>query len=150
MQILATVRSLAVKAVVCLLVLCWPVMSSHALLHQMGAIHEVHSHHHHDGHHGSHEHDSQHDDSHEHRAENHSFADGDCLHTWTKPISVKGHLLLFGAVADLWSPVSDAVSSSVPTVFGPSPPGGGPPELASCWQFHFRLALPARAPSPLV
>jgi hypothetical protein len=31
--------------------------------------------------------------------------------------------------------------------FGPSPPGVAPPELSHCWQFSFRAALPARAPS---
>jgi hypothetical protein len=114
----------------------WPVMTSHALLQHWGVIHEVHS-----------DHDSG-DGSHEHDSDNHAFADGGYLRgsssiQVTKPLS--SVVLIPFATATLLA-IAFSLQREVRPC-GPAPPGTAPPELSHNWQFSFRAALPARAPS---
>jgi len=114
----------------------WLPASSHALLQYAGLIHERHA-----------DHDADSTGSHEHDSNNHETADGNCALSSTH----------------VGVPVPDAVGSpcllclpglewaSAPHVelqpSGLAPPGAAPPQLARTWQFSFRTALPARAPS---
>lgn len=114
----------------------WPVLTSHVLLQHWGVIHEIHAHH------------DDSDGSHEHGPDNHALADGDYLRGSSStpaikslaPVSsnpvVRATLLAlnFCIERDLWSG-------------GRAPPGAAPTELSHTWQFSFRAALPARAPS---
>jgi hypothetical protein len=126
----------SVRSMVALVFLAfWPVMTSHPLLQQLGVIHQVHEDH--DDGAGSHEHDT----------DNHACADGDYL-KGSNSISV-------------WKPFASVAAPFVTTLLfstqsfarldmfssGPAPPGTAPPELSNIWQFSFRAALPARAPS---
>jgi hypothetical protein len=118
------------------LLVLWPGVTSHALLQRLELIHEFH--HDHDGGGGSHEHDS--DDDHE-------FADGGYLNS-SGGVSVLKTLLAesehcFAATLPL-APLNlnSAVFNS-----GLAPPEAAPLELLHSWQFSFRAALPARAPS---
>jgi hypothetical protein len=131
----AAVRRLT-SIVALLLAALWLPASSHALLEHFELIHHVHA---------DHEEDS--DDSHEHGTNNHAAADGLCLAP-----SVKTPLSKPVAVVPLpWLAVALLNTAqnffALPSQFGPSPPGTAPPELSHCWQFSFRAALPARAPS---
>ena len=131
----AAVRRL--KSIVALLLAAlWLPVSSHALLEHFELIHHVHA---------DHAEDS--DGSHEHDTDNHAAADGLCLAP-----SVKTPLSKPVAVVPLpWLAVALLNTShhfsARPSPYGPSPPGTAPPELSHRWQFSFRAALPARAPS---
>ncbi|HAV61876.1 MAG TPA: hypothetical protein DCY13_05885 [Verrucomicrobiales bacterium] len=120
------------------LLACWPVLTSHAAMQQLGIIHEAHVNHH--GEPGSHEHNS----------DNHVFADGDYVAgsdsiTAARTPSGGGQvfLLSFATALSLC-----AVAWRHGTGTSP-PPEAGPRGLSKAWQFAFRTALPARAPSPL-
>jgi hypothetical protein len=127
------------KSIVALLLAAlWLPVSSHALLEHFELIHHVHA---------DHEHEEDSDGSHEHATDNHAAADGLCLAP-----SVKTPLSKPVAVVPLpWLAVALLDSShhftARPSPYGPSPPGTAPPELSHRWQFSFRAALPARAPS---
>lgn len=119
-----------------LLVAFWLPASSHALLEYVGLIHE-----HHD------DHDGESSGSHEHDADNHDAADGKYAPSTTLvkvplPDAVTSPLL-FCAPGLICS--SELHIEQQPS--GLAPPGTAPPFLASGWQFLFRTALPARAPS---
>jgi hypothetical protein len=119
-----------------LLVASWLPASAHPLLQYAGLIHECHA-----------DHDTDSSGSHEHDSDNHEAADGKCALSATH-ISV---------------PVPDAAASPLPLCLlglrwvselhfepqpsGLPPPGTAPPQLSHRWQFSFRTALPARAPS---
>jgi len=113
----------------------WPLVTSHVLLQHFGLIHEVHENH--DGSGGSHEHGS----------DDHEFAHGSYRNN-SHGISI---LKMFVAASafPFGTELLFAPKAPVPEVFhrGLAPPGTGPPELLSCWQFFFRTALPVRAPS---
>jgi hypothetical protein len=117
----------------------WLPASSHSLLEYAGLIHERHADH------ADHAADSS--GSHEHDADNHEAADG-------KFASASPHInvslpdaiaipMLFCALGLNW--VSEVHVECQPS--GLAPPGTVPPQLSNRWQFAFRTALPARAPS---
>ncbi|MCI0541368.1 MAG: hypothetical protein L0Z50_39725 [Verrucomicrobiales bacterium] len=118
-----------------LLLVFWPLVSSHPLLQYLGLIHVVHADH------------SGGNASHEHNADNHAAADGGYVAgsnstQLTKPLLVTSVLpftvaLLLAAIC-----LNRLTSSS-----GRAPPGVAPPDLRQRWQFSFRAALPPRAPS---
>jgi hypothetical protein len=119
-----------------LLLAAWPVLSAHPVLQHLGLIHEAHA-----------DHDSESAGSHEHNDGNHSVADGQCLLTST---TVKASapccgftLFLICHIAKEWNLSLDRQQLSS----GLAPPSLVPPELTHRWQFSFRTALPARAPS---
>ena len=119
-----------------LLAAFWLPASSHSLLEYAGLIHERHA---------DHEADSQ--GSHEHDADNHEAADGKCALSSTHvsapvPDAMVSPFLLSVLGLDL---VSELHVERHPS--GLAPPGTAPPQLSHCWQFSFRTALPARAPS---
>ena len=119
-----------------LLVAVWLPASSHTLLEYFELIHQVHA-----------DHDTDSDGSHEHDADNHEAADGKCALASTH-VSVPGpnmvaSSLLFGLLG-VGSP-SELHVERQPS--GLAPPGTAPPQLSARWQFSFRTALPARAPS---
>jgi hypothetical protein len=119
-----------------LLAVMWLLASSHALLEQFELIHQTHA-----------DHDADSSGSHEHDADNHDAADAKCTLASTHvsvplPDSV-AMPLLFCAPGLNWTCDLDAESDSS----GLSPPGTAPPQLLHRWQFSFRTALPARAPS---
>lgn len=125
-----------------LVVAVWLPASSHGLLQYAGFIHEVHEH---DDHADSHEADSS--GSHEHDADNHDAADGRCLASGGKvQMPTPTFVMLPGWLA---VPVAASLMDANRTALhsGLSPPGTAPPELSPRWQFSFRAALPARAPS---
>ena len=118
-----------------LLVALWLPASSHALLEHFEVIHQVHA---------DHEADSA--DSHEHDADNHEAADGVCMlsssHV-TVPLPDSIPMPMFCAPGLHWA--SELHAGQQPS--GLAPPGTAPPQLSHGWQFSFRAALPARAPS---
>ena len=119
-----------------LLVAIWLPASSHVILETFGLIHEAHA-----------DHDSDSTGSHEHDDDNHSAADGNCLLTPTGikvPAPQHGFtLFLISYLATEWA--FDLDRHQIPS--GLAPPCTTPPELCHRWQFSFRTALPARAPS---
>jgi hypothetical protein len=122
-----------------MLALLWVPASSHPLLEYADLIHERHADHA--------DHDPDSSDSHEHNTDNHEAADG-------KYASASPHISV---------PLPDVVA--LPMLFCPpglnwaserhielhpaglAPPGTAPPPHSQHWQFSFRTALPARAPS---
>ena len=121
-----------------LLVLSWPALTSHAFLQHVNLIHEVHTHH------GD-------DHPHEHHADNHAFADGVCTQASIKKLNVGSASDCKPASGFNWMTELNPslFEGSVKTSGSLSPPILGPAGLAAVWQFHLRLALPARAPSLL-
>ncbi len=139
----------SMKAVRCLknimavvLALLWLPASSHAFLEYAGLIHERHADH------ADHaDHDADASGSHEHDADNHEAADGNYASTSSHisaplPDAV-AMPMLFCAPRLNW--VSELHVAPPPS--GLAPPGTAPPQLSHYWQFSFRTALPARAPS---
>ena len=119
-----------------LLVALWLPASSHVLLERWELIHQVHT-----------GHDADSDDSHEHDADNHEAADGKCASSSTH-VSVP--LPEMVASADTLSVLGLAWVLELHLERHPSgldPPGTAPPQLCHRWQFSFRTALSARAPS---
>jgi hypothetical protein len=124
------------RIITAFLLAIWLPASSHALLQYAGLIHQRHT-----------DHDADSNGSHEHDSDNHEAADGNCALSPTL-VSV---------------PVPDAVANPFPVCAlgldwtselhvelqpsGLAPPGTAPPQLSRRWQFSFRTALPARAPS---
>ena len=120
-----------------LLAAFWLPASSHPLLEYAGLIH---------GHHADHDVDSS--GSHEHNSDNHEAADGKCALSLTYvrvplPDAVAVPMLI-GALG--WNWMSELHVEPQPS--GLAPPGTAPPQPSHGWQFSFRTALPARAPSP--
>jgi len=119
-----------------LLVAVWLPASSHALLQYAGLIHSRQA-----------DHDGDSSASHERNEHDHDAADGLCALSSTH----------------VGVPCPAAVSTGFPPCLvgfgwasehnielrpsGLSPPGTAPPQLSHRWQFAFRTALPARAPS---
>lgn len=131
-------RLLSIRIIAGLLMLSWPVLTSHAFLQHVDLIHEVHTHH------GE-------DHSHEHHADNHAFADGICIQTSIKKLNVgndsdRNPLSGFDGMAVLKHTLSEG---SVTGKSSLSPPTSAPSDLIPTWQFRLRHALPARAPSLL-
>jgi len=119
-----------------LLVAVWLPASSHALLEHFELIHQVHA-----------DHDTDSSGSHEHDADNHEAADGKCALASTHvsvpmPDTVASPSLFCLLGFDSASEFHVERQSS-----GLAPPGTAPPQLSHRWQFSFRTALPARAPS---
>jgi hypothetical protein len=126
----------AAKLIIALvLVIAWPVVTSHAWLQQIGWIHHSHEEHGSAGH------------SHEHLPDNHEFADGDYAPGSAFAKVLKPASLDLGAFS-LWSgaepgPRGERAVSGNPLVrAGPSPPG-----LLDSLHFALRTAQPTRAPS---
>ena len=122
-----------------LLAAFWLPATSHALLEYAGVIHEHHSDHD--------DHDAESSGSHEHNADNHDAADGKYAPSSTlvrvsPPDAVASPLLFCGLDLNWTSGLHIDPQPS-----GLAPPGTAPPQLSCCWQFSFRAALPARAPS---
>jgi hypothetical protein len=118
-----------------LLVAVWLPASSHALLEYFDLIHQVHA-----------DHDADSTGSHEHDSDNHEAADGHCLLSSTHvsvPLPDALAVPVFVCPLDFWS--SELHVELQPS--GLAPPGTAPPQLSHRWQFSFRTALPARAPS---
>jgi hypothetical protein len=122
-----------------LLLAVWPAVSSHAVLQHSGLIHQFHD-----------DHDEDADEpggSHEHHANGHDVADGQCVLS-AKEVSVPTHHADVMPFVVWW-----LAAASMPELSperhpsGLAPPGLAPPELSHRWQFFFRAALPARAPS---
>src|SRR5687767_14358864 len=114
----------------------WLPASSHSLLQYAGLIHERHA-----------DHDADSSDSHEHDTDNHEAADGKCALASTHvrvhvPDTVAMPMRCY-ALGLNWA--SEFPIEKQPS--GLSPPGTAPPEFSHRWQFSFRAALPARAPS---
>lgn len=146
-QVISSIRLMRCvkQIVVLLLVAIWLPASSHALLEHAGFIHHEHEHNHEPASDAHHHTDS--DGQHEHNANNHAAADGLCMlasgkvHVPTPVfVATPGWLLVA-----LLTPSADANGMALHS--GLSPPGTSPPELSQIWQFSFRAALPARAPS---
>lgn len=134
----ATLRRVKVlrSIVAVLLAAVWLPASSHAVLEHFGLIHQGHAAHHADSS-GSHEHDT----------DNHEAADGKCALS-SKCVSVPAAKavatpLSFATLASDWA--FELHVAQHPS--GLAPPGVAPPQLSHRWQFSFRTALPARAPS---
>jgi len=119
-----------------LLVALWLPASSHALLEHWELIHQVHA-----------DHESSSNGSHEHDTDNHDGADGLGLVPSAKvPLPQPVFVALLPCFTVLSLPDGhEGIGQFAHT--GPSPPGTAPPQLSHCWQFSFRTALPARAPS---
>jgi len=114
----------------------WLPASSHALLKYAGLIHERHA-----------NHDADSKGSHEHDSDNHAAADGKYASS-SKRVSLPrfdavAMPVLFCALGLNWT--SELYIEQQPS--GLAPPGTAPPQLSHGWQFSFRTALPARAPS---
>lgn len=125
----------ALKTIVTmLLVAVWLPESSHALLESLELIHQQH---------GQADSSSQGGDSHE-------AADGNCRvesnHVQVPQPELSGSLLPW-ELADYSLSVAALIETSLTLPSGLAPPGTAPPQLSHCWQFSFRTALPARAPS---
>ena len=139
-RIVVRVKWLKTVAVV-LLVGVWLPASSHALLQQVGFIHQVHTHDDQDG-------DS--DGPHKHDANNHDAADGFChvapTHVQVPQMELSGSPSLLASVS-LALMLAAAGEASLVLPNGPDPPGVAPPELSHAWQFSFRASLLPRAPS---
>ena len=119
-----------------LLVALWLPATSHALLEHLELIHQVHA----DNGSGS-------GSSHEDDSDNHDAADGLCLVPYAKapvpqPLFVSLPLCLMVPILPDGHECIGQFSRT-----GPSPPGTAPPQLSQRWQFSFRTALLARAPS---
>ena len=119
-----------------LLVALWLPASSHALLEHFELIHQAHA-----------EHDADSSGSHEHDSDNHEAADGKCALASTHvsvpvPNMVATPFLFCSLGFDLASELHVERQPS-----GLAPPGVAPPQFSHRWQFSFRTALPARAPS---
>jgi hypothetical protein len=131
----ASVKQLRVTITVFLIAL-WLPASSHALLEHYELIHQVHA-----------DQDQDSDGSHEHDAENHEAADGKCAlastHVSVPMPQTVAIPFLFCALGLDWSSELHAA----PHPSGLAPPGAAPPQFSHRWQFSFRTALPARAPS---
>jgi hypothetical protein len=127
---------------VVVLALLWLPASSHALLEYAGLIHERHADH---ADHADHDTDSS--GSHEHDTENHEAADGNYAspspHISVPMPDAVAMPMLFCALR--WNWVSELHVAPPPS--GLAPPGTAPPQFSHNWQFSFRTALPARAPS---
>jgi len=112
----------------------WLPASSHAMLEHYGLIHQVHA-------------DFGADSSDSHDADNHDAADGKCAlsstHVSVPVPDAVAMPMLFCALGLDWT--SELHGEQQPS--GLPPPGVAPPQLSHCWQFSFRTALPARAPS---
>jgi len=130
----------AVKArhtiVTMMLVALWLPVSSHAFLEYAGLIHQRH---------GDHEADSS--GSPEHDSDRHEAADGHCVlsspHVGIPMPDAVATQSLFCWLGLKWT-------SHLHVELQPSgipPPGTAPPQFSQRWQFSFRTALPARAPS---
>jgi len=119
-----------------MLVAFWLPASSHPLLEYAGLIHEVHA-----------DHDLDSSGSHEHGSDNHEAADGkyapSSTHVRVPLPDAVASPMLFRAPGLDWA--SELHVEQQPS--GLPPPGVAPPQLSHCWQFSFRTALPARAPS---
>jgi hypothetical protein len=118
------------------MVAAWLPASSHSLLEYAGLIHERHA-----------DHDTDSSGSHEHDSDNHEAADGkfassSCHVSVPQPDAV-AMPMLFCVLGLNW--VSELHVERQPS--GLAPPGTAPPQFSHCWQFSFRTALPARAPS---
>src|SRR5438093_11872788 len=119
-----------------MLVAFWLPASSHALLESAGFIHQHHA-----------DHDTDSTGSQEHDTDGHDAADGKCALSSTHvsvpvPDAVATPILI--CVLHLgWT--SERHVELQPS--GLPPPGTAPPQLSQRWQFSFRTALPARAPS---
>ena len=120
-----------------LLLAVWPVLSAHPVLQHLGLIHEARADHDVDSN-GSHGHDDEGD---------HDGADGQCLPALTtvKVPSPQSTLTLFQICYFVTESAFDLERQQL--FFGLAPPGTSPPEVSHRWQFSFRTALPARAPS---
>jgi len=119
-----------------LLTAVWLPASSHVLLEHCELIHQVHA-----------DHDADSGGSHGHDADNHKAADGKCAlastHVSIPPpnlVAIPSLLCLLG-----FNSPSELHGGRQPS--GLAPPGTAPPQLSHRWQFSFRTALPARAPS---
>ncbi len=140
------------QIVVLLLVALWLPASSHALLEHAGFIHHEHEHaHEHEPHSDFHHHDAhphpEPDGRHEHNGDNHAAADGLCLLASAKvQVPTPDFTTADGWLTAVLLPLPDDDSGTA-NHSGLSPPGTAPPELPHIWQFSFRTALPARAPS---
>lgn len=127
----------AFRAIIALLLIgAWLPATSHALLEHLEVIHQVHS-----------NHDSDAAGSSEHDADNHDAADGKCAlsspHSSLPLPKAVALPMLFCALG-----LNGTFELHVePQPSGLPPPGPAPPELSHRWQFEFRTALPARAPS---
>ena len=119
-----------------MLVAVWLPVSSHALLEHYELIHRV-----------SVDHDADSPASHEHDSDNHEAADGKCALSSTH-VSVP--IAKVVTVPFLFAVLLPACAVEFHVALHPSglaPPGVAPPQLSHCWQFAFRTALLARAPS---
>ena len=123
------------RIITALLLAIWLPASSHALLEHFDLIHKVHA-----------DHDADSTGSHEHPTDNHQAADGKCAlsstHVNVSLLNVVVTSFLPSALGLDWA--SELNVERQPS--GLAPPGTAPP-LSHCWQFFFRTALPARAPS---
>jgi hypothetical protein len=117
----------------------WLPASSHSLLEYAGLIHERHADHA--------DHDTESPGSHEHNADHHEAADGKYAsaspHVSVPQPDAFSMALPFCALGLAW--VSEFHVEPHPS--GLAPPGTAPPQLSRCWQFSFRAALAARAPT---
>ena len=124
------------RIITALLLALWLPASSHALLEYAGLIHERHA-----------SHDADSSGSHKHDSDNHEAADGKCAlsstHVRVPPPDGAAVPMPFCAVGLNWA--SEFHVEQPPS--GLPPPGTAPPQLSHRWQFSFRTALPARAPS---
>ena len=119
-----------------LLVAFWLPASSHALLQYAGLIHVRHA-----------DHDADSSGSDERDSDHHEAADGNCALSSTYvsvPLPDAGVMpILFCALGLNWA--AEFRVEQQPS--GLALPGAAPPQLSHRWQFAFRTALPARAPS---
>ena len=118
-----------------LLVAIWLPASSHAFLETFGLIHGQHADQGHDDH-------SNPDGPHEHDSANHDAADGLC-----RPASFE---VKFSAPPAVVSTLLNALLAVEEMRRRPESPALSSlalPQLSKGWQFSFRTALPARAPS---
>jgi len=119
-----------------LLAAVWLPASSHAMLEHYGLIHQVHA-----------DFGADSSNSHEHDTDSHDAADGKCALSSTH---VSAPLPDAAAMPLLFCTPSLDWNSALHVGRHPSglaPPGPAPPHLSHRWQFSFRNALPARAPS---
>ncbi|MEO6035885.1 MAG: hypothetical protein ABIQ35_11565 [Verrucomicrobiota bacterium] len=123
------------KILTIVLLVAWLPTSSHALLEYAGLIH---------GH--LFDHDSAAPVPHDHDSESHEAADGKFASSSTRvgisrPDFMAMPVLICAQGLDWFSQCYVAATSSL------APSGTAPPQLSHRWQFSFRTALPARAPS---
>ena len=110
----------------------WLPATSHGLLQQAGWIHAEHA-----DEAGAPDTDNDHD-----------AADGICVVSTDAQLAATELCGLAPAFSSLgFAFVLAALAESLPASSGPDPPGTAPPQLSHRWQFSFRTALPARAPS---